>query len=160
MGEEMKTFQLAVVSTAFALALLGAPAAWAADTHLMVMPSDLKWVDLPSLPPGAKIAVIEGPMNEALPFTVRLKLPADYKVPAHWHPAIEHVTVISGTFNMGTGDKLDQSKTMPLSAGSVAIMQPKTSHFAWTKEETIIQAHGVGPWAVNYVNPADDPRAK
>ncbi len=99
-------------------------------------------------------------MNEAVPFTVRLKLPADYKVPAHWHPAIEDVTVISGTFNMSTGDKLDQSKTTPLSAGSVAIMQPKTDHFAWTKEETIIQAHGVGPWAVNYVNPADDPRTK
>ena len=102
----MKALQIAVVSTAFAFASLGAPAAWAADTHLMVMPADLKWVDVPSLPPGAKIAVIEGPMNEALPFTVRLKLPADYKVPAHWHPAIEHVTVISGTFNMGIGDKL------------------------------------------------------
>ena len=156
----MKALQLAVVSTVFAFTALGAPAVWAADTHLMVMPADLKWVDVPSLPPGAKIAVIEGPMNEAVPFTVRIKLPADYKVPAHWHPAIEHVTVISGTFNMGTGDKLDQSKTTPLSAGSVAIMQPKTSHFAWTKEETIIQAHGVGPWAVNYVNPADDPRTK
>jgi len=156
----MKALQIAVVSTAFAFASLGAPAAWAADTHLMVMPADLKWVDVPSLPPGAKIAVIEGPMNEAVPFTVRLKLPADYKVPAHWHPAIEHVTVISGTFNMGTGDKLDQSKTTPLSVGSVAIMQPKTSHFGWTTEETIIQAHGVGPWAVNYVNPADDPRTK
>ena len=99
-------------------------------------------------------------MNEAVPFTVRLKLPADYKVPAHWHPAIEDVTVISGTFNMGTGDKLDQSKTTPLSVGSVAIMQPKTNHFAWTKEETIVQAHGVGPWAVKCVNPADDPRTK
>ena len=120
----------------------------------------LKWADVPSLPAGAKIAVIEGSMNEAVPFTIRLKLPADYKVPAHWHPAIEHVTVISGTFNMGVGDKLDQSKTTPLSAGSVAIMQPKTNHFAWTKEETIIQIHGVGPWAVNYVNPADDPRKK
>jgi anti-sigma factor ChrR (cupin superfamily) len=159
-GESMKAFHLAVVSTTFAFSSLGSSPAWAADTHVMVMPADLKWVDVPSLPPGAKIAVIEGPMNEAVPFTVRLKLPADYKVPAHWHPAIEHVTVISGTFNMGTGDKLDQSKTTPLSAGSVAIMQPKTNHFAWTKEETIIQAHGVGPWAVNYVNPADDPRTK
>jgi len=158
----MKAFQAAFVSVTFAFASLLAPAAWAQSPadHIMVMPEDLKWADVPSLPPGAKIAVIEGPMNEAVPFTVRLKLPADYKVPAHWHPAIEHVTVISGTFNMGTGDKLDQSKTTPLSVGSVAIMQPKTSHFAWTKEETIIQAHGVGPWAVNYVNPADDPRTK
>ena len=68
--------------------------------HLMVAPADLKWADVPSLPPGAKIAVIEGPMNEAKPFTMRLRLPADYQIPAHFHGAIEHVTVISGTFNL------------------------------------------------------------
>ena len=150
---------LIALSVAVAVVSLGVPASWADATHhTMVTPADLKWADVPSLPPGAKIAVIEGPMNEAVPFTVRLKLPADYKIPAHSHPAIEHVTVISGTFNMGTGDKLDPSKTKPLSAGSVAIMQPKTTHFAWTKDETIVQIHGVGPWAINYVNPADDPR--
>ena len=147
-------------SVAIALACLGMPALAEPEAHMMVIPADLKWADVPSLPPGAKVSVIEGPLNEAVPFTLRLKLPADYKVPAHWHPAIEHVTVISGTFNMGTGDMLDPSKTKPLSAGSVAIMQPKTNHFAWTKEETIIQVHGVGPWAINYVNPADDPRKK
>ena len=128
--------------------------------HMMVVPSELKWSDVGSLPPGAKLAVIEGPLNEAVPFTFRLKFPSDYQIPAHWHPAIEHVTVISGAFNMGVGDKLDPSKTMALGPGSAAIMQPKTNHFAWSKEETIIQVHGVGPWAINYVNPADDPRKK
>ena len=86
----------------------------------MVTASDLKWVDVPSLPSGAKLAVIEGPLNEAVPFTFRLRFPADYKIPAHWHPAIEHVTVISGTFNLGDGDKLDPAKTTPLSTGSAA----------------------------------------
>jgi anti-sigma factor ChrR (cupin superfamily) len=152
---------LIALSVAVAVACLSVPASWAESTnHMMVTPDELKWADVPSVPPGAKIAVIEGPLNQAIPFTFRLKFPADYKLPAHWHPGIEHVTVISGTFNMGTGDKLDPSKTKPLSAGSVAIMQPKTNHFAWTKEETIVQVHGVGPWAINYVNPADDPRKK
>jgi hypothetical protein len=138
-----------------------ASTSWAqSGAHIMVTPTDLKWAEVPSLPPGAKIAVIEGPLTEAVPFTLRLKLPADYKIPAHWHPAIEHVTVISGTFHMGAGDKLDMAKTKPLSAGSVAIMQPKTNHFGWTKDETIIQVHGVGPWGVTYVNPEDDPRKK
>lgn len=104
---------------------------WAqGGAHTMVTPGDLKWVDVPSLPSGAKLAVIEGPLNEAVPFTFRLRLPADYKIPAHWHSAIEHVTVVSGTINMGIGDK---AKTKPLPAGSVAIMQPKTNHFLWTK---------------------------
>ena len=144
-----------------AITCLGASVSWAqGGAHIMVDPADLKWADVPALPPGAKIAVIEGPLTEAAPFTFRLKFPANYKIAAHWHPAIEHVTVISGTLNFGMGDKLDEAKTKPLSVGSVAIMPPKTNHFGWTKEETIVQVHGVGPWGLTYVNPADDPRKK
>src|SRR5262245_34604022 len=77
-----------------------------------------------------------GPMNEPVPFTVRIRFPANYKLPAHWHPAVERITVLSGTFNMGVGDEPDPQKTTPLVPGSVAIMQPKTHHFALTKEET------------------------
>ena len=110
---------LMALSVAIAAACLSVPASWADSAHhKMVTPDELKWADVPSAPPGAKIAVIEGPLNEAVPITFRLKFPANYKLPAHWHPGIEHVTVISGTFNMGTGDKLDASKTKPLSAGS------------------------------------------
>ena len=153
--------RLAALLVILASPLVSVPTGWAqSGTHMMARPADLKWAAIPSLPAGAQIAVIEGPLNEAGPVTFRLKLPANYEIPAHSHPAIEHVTVITGTFNMGTGDKLDRSKTMPLSAGSVAIMQPKTNHYGWTKEETIVQIHGIGPWGVTYVNPADDPRKK
>ena len=126
----------------------------------MVTPNDLKWADVPSLPPGAKIAVIEGPPSEAVPFTVRVKFPADYKIPAHWHPIVERVTVLSGTFNIGLAHQLDPQKTTALGHGSVIIMQPQTNHFVWTTEETVIQAHGTGPGGITYVNPADDPRKK
>jgi hypothetical protein len=157
----MSTRKLLALSSAFALGFLGAGIAGADPAaHVMVTPGDLKWAEVPSMPPGAMIAVIEGPMSEPVPFTVRLKIPANYKLPAHWHPAIEHVTVVSGTFNMGVGDKLDTSKSHTLPPGAVAVMQPKTRHFAWTKEETVIQLHGVGPWGITYVNPADDPRKK
>ncbi len=128
--------------------------------HTMIVPSEIKWSDVPSLPPGAQIAVIEGPMNQAVPITARIKFPANYRLPAHTHPVIEHVTVISGTFNMGAGDKLDIAKTKALPPGGFAIMQPGTPHFAWTSEETVVQVHSVGPWGVTYVNPADDPRKK
>ncbi len=142
-----------------AAALLFAASGWAQHgDHRMVSPGDLKWNDVPSLPPGAKIAVIEGPMSEPVPFTVRLKFPANYQIPAHWHPAVERVTVLTGTINMGIGDRLDKQKTAPLSAGSIGIMQPKTNHFVWTQEEVIVQLNGTGPWGVTYVNPADDPR--
>jgi hypothetical protein len=151
-----------LLTLALALAALGPTAALAESSEHMVMvvPTDLKWVDAKSTPPGAKMAVIEGTLDKAVPFTFRVKFPANYKLPTHWHPAIEHVTVISGTFNMGMGDKLDPEQTTALTPGSLAIMQPKTNHFAWTGEETEIQVHGVGPWGINYVNPADDPRKK
>ena len=158
----MKVFSGSAALTLGIFCLLGTTPSRAEEpvAHLMLTPVELKWADITSLPPGAKVAVIEGPLSEAKPFTIRIKLPADYSVPAHWHPAIEHVTVISGTFNMGTGDVLDKAKTTPLTVGSIAIMQPKTNHFAWTREETTIQIHGVGPWGINYVNPVDDPRKK
>jgi hypothetical protein len=158
--------QLAWVLTLSAMSM-AIPSVWAqsrdhaeGSAHRILTPGDLKWVDISSLPPGAKLAVIEGPLNEAVPFTFRLRFPANYEVPAHWHPAVERVTVISGTVNMGVGDKLDREKTKPLGPGSMAIMQPKTNHFVWTKEEAVVQLNGVGPWGITYVNPADDPRKK
>lgn len=156
----MKPLLTAVATGIFGLApLLTMPAsAQGHATHMMVTPADLKWSNVPSLPPGAQIATIEGSLSEAKPFTARLKFPANYQIPAHSHPAVERVTVLSGTFNMGVGDKIDKTKTKALSAGSMAIMQPGTTHFAWTGEETVVQLHGTGPWGVNYANPADDPR--
>jgi quercetin dioxygenase-like cupin family protein len=135
-----------------------APAQHAGE-HIMLDPSELTWNDLPSLP-GVKIAVVEGPLNQAVPITFRLKFPANFKVPPHWHPGIEHITIISGTLHMGIGSAFDTSKTRALKAGSISIMQPGMHHYVWTDEETIGQVHSIGPWSVNYVNPADDPAKK
>ncbi len=129
--------------------------------HVMLTVGDLKWAEgPPSLPAGAQFAVMEGNPKNPGPFTMRLKFPDGYKIPAHWHPADEHVTVIAGTFNMGMGDKLDMAKGEELPVGSFAVMPAQTNHFAYTKGETIIQLHGIGPWGINYVNPADDPRKR
>jgi mannose-6-phosphate isomerase-like protein (cupin superfamily) len=149
-----------LVLLAVAIVDRGAPAS-AQAAHTTVIPADLKWGDGPaSLPPGTKAAVLEGDPAKAGLFTLRLMLPANYKIPAHWHPADEHVTVLSGAFIMGLGDKLDEKQSKPLSAGGFAHIPPKTNHYAFTKVETVIQLHGMGPWAINYVNPADDPRKK
>ncbi|WP_185640601.1 cupin domain-containing protein [Burkholderia sp. Bp9142] len=143
-------------------ACLAAPiAGWAQSTsHIIIAtPDELKWSDFPLLP-GAQIAVIEGKMDKKGPIIARIKLPADAKVAPHWHPGIERVTVLSGTFNYGMGDKLEPEKTRSLGPGSVIVMQPKMHHFAWTKEETVVQLNVEGPWGITYVNPADDPRKK
>ena len=140
---------------------LSAGAVWAQHgSHTIVAPNDLKWNDVASLPPGVKIAVLEGKMNEAGPITARLKFPANYSVPAHFHGGIERVTVLSGTLNFGMGDKLDRKKTTAVGPGGFVLMPPNQGHFVWTKEEAIAQINVVGPWTVTYVNPADDPRKK
>jgi quercetin dioxygenase-like cupin family protein len=129
--------------------------------HVMVGASTVTWGPAPaSVPAGAQAAVLEGDPAKAGAFTVRLKMPDGYKIAPHYHPADEHVTVLQGTFVMGLGEKFDESAGRDLGVGSFAMMPAGTRHFAWTKGETIIQLHGVGPWGLTYVNPADDPRKK
>jgi hypothetical protein len=139
------------------IAFAGAAAAQG-DPHRIVQPDQLKWADVPSLPAGAKIAVIEGPMNEAKPFTIRLRFPANYRIPPHIHPAVERVTVLSGTFHLAMGEKFDPAAGQAMPPGATAIMPPGMTHYAWTTAETVVQLHGTGPWGITYVRDADDPR--
>jgi quercetin dioxygenase-like cupin family protein len=139
----------------------GAASAPAATPHVMMTPEQVQWKDGPaSLPAGAKMAVLQGDPAKPGLFTMRLQMPAGYKIPAHWHPANEHVTVLSGTFSMGMGDRLDTAAAMTHGAGSFILMPTGVRHFAWSKDGATIQLHGQGPWGINYVNPADDPRNK
>ena len=145
-----------------ALLALGAGAAGAQSHphHQFVDAAALKWAAVPSLPPGAQIAVIEGPMNEAVPFTIRLKFPANYRIPPHSHPAVERVTVLSGTFHLGAGDRFDPGQAQAIPAGGMVVMPAGMRHYAYTSGETVVQLHGTGPWGITYVNPADDPRSR
>lgn len=131
----------------------------ASAEHVMFAAAELKWSDgPPSLPAGAKIAVLEGdPKKEGL-FTIRLQMPAGFKVPPHTHPSAEHVTVISGSLNLGMGPKFDEASAREMTAGAYAVMPAGMQHFAGTKEGCIVQVHAMGPFEIKYVNPADDPR--
>ena len=135
-----------------------AAATAAAEQAIALTPSDIKWGDAPAVfPPGAKMAVLYGNPAEKGLYVVRLKTPDGYKIPAHWHPQRESVTVISGMFYLGMGDKLDETKGMAMPAGSFGSMPAKMRHFAWVKGDTEVQVHGMGPFQLTYVDPADDP---
>lgn len=128
--------------------------------HVMVTPDQVKWgPGPPSLPPGAQLAVLEGdPSKAGSPFAIRAKFPDGYRVPPHWHPMDERVLVLAGTLGVGLGEKFDPSAGHELPTGSYAVMPKEVRHFAWAKGETVIQVSGMGPFEVNYVNSADDPR--
>lgn len=130
------------------------------EKNILKTPDQLKWADMPTLHEGAKAAIIEGNLQDPGPFTFYLKLPAGFVIPPHHHPWTEHSTVISGTLNIGFGENVDRSKTKPLPAGSLIIIQPDVNHYSWASEETIVQVHGIGPLIINFVNPDDDPRIK
>ncbi|HEX5273198.1 MAG TPA: cupin domain-containing protein [Gemmataceae bacterium] len=122
-------------------------------------PKDVKWQDAPpSLPRGAKIAVLEGDPTKEGPFVMRIKMPDGYRVPPHTHPKQERVTVISGTLNIGMGGTFDADKCKAMPAGSFGTWPAGMQHFGWMKGETVLQMHGTGPWSLTYVNPKDDPR--
>lgn len=154
--------------TAFALASAAALTALAissndarSDDHKMLTAAEIKWGPGPaSLPPGAEAVVLYGdPTKDGL-FALRLKFPKGYRIPPHTHPKPEIVTVISGTFHFGMGETADPAKTKALPAGSFITMPPGQTHYAGADEETVVQLNSTGPWAVNYVNPKDDPRKK
>ena len=128
-------------------------------THGIFRPAEIQWQEAPAmLPRGSKIAVLEGdPAQEGI-FTIRLSAPDGYRIAPHWHPAFEHVTVISGAFLVGMGDKWDDSKLQTVPTGGFSYMGPNMPHFATVKGETVLQVHAMGPWGLYYVNPADDPR--
>lgn len=130
--------------------------------HVMMTAKELKWGDAPpSLPKGAKVAVIQGdPAAAGEVVTLRLKMPKGYVIPPHFHPTDEAVTVISGAFSMGMGDALDRKAAKPLGLGGWAVMPKSEHHYGFATADTVVQVHMIGPFAITYVNPADDPQSK
>lgn len=156
-----RAFATFVVSGAVATGL-AATGAWAqkpAASHTAVTPAEVTWGEPPpALNPGAKFAVVSGNPGESGLFTIRLRVPAGYRVAPHWHPTDEHVTVLSGVWAVGMGETFDVKAMKALPAGGYAVMPAEMRHFAMAKSNAVIQVHGLGPFVLNYVNPADDPR--
>jgi len=124
----------------------------------LATPGDLKWGEVPPvLAAGAKLAVLDGDPGKAGNYTVRIQMPDGYKIMPHWHPTTERVTVISGEFHAGMGDKLDENGAMTFPPGGYAVMPARMHHFAFAKGETVVQVSGMGPFTLVYVNATDDP---
>lgn len=139
---------------------VAAAAADAIPSHTVVPPNAIKWLNFPLGGRGVKAAVIAGDPDKPGPFVLRIKSPAGTKVPPHWHPGDEHLTILSGTFAVGMGDVYDAKALKPLPPGSYALLPRDMRHFAQSKTATVVQVHGMGPFQINFVNPADDPRTK
>ena len=148
----------------FVFALLVAASAIpvvAQDHHVVVPPDKVQWGPAPPvLPAGAQLSVLEGNPGAKGPVVMRLKFPANYVVPPHWHTMAERITVISGTFYIGSGDAVDRQGSQALAAGGFVSLPGKMHHYAWVKAPTVVQINLDGPFDLFYINSADDPQKK
>lgn len=114
--------------------------------------SEMRWQEgPPSLRAGAQMVVLDGDPGKKGSFTVRLRMPAGYTIPAHTHPAAERVTVISGAVYLGIGEKFDESAGRELKAGDYAVLPAGVAHFAWSPSEAVLQIDSEGPFQRTFV---------
>jgi quercetin dioxygenase-like cupin family protein len=146
-----------VMKTMVAIAALLATSAASAQMNA----TDLKWSPVPAVfPKGAQIAVLSGDPAKSGMFAIRLRMPAGYAVAAHHHPSDEILTVISGDFSLGMGDRLNRAKVATLRAGGFARAPAGMNHYGFTRTGTVVQIIAEGPFVITYANPADDPTTK
>jgi ketosteroid isomerase-like protein len=130
-------------------------------SHVMAAPASITWGDPPpSLPPGSRLAVLSGDPSKPGPFVIRAQVPAGYRVPPHWHPTDENLTILTGTVAIGMGDTADESTMQNVASGGLVVLPANMRHTFLARTAATFQVHGMGPFAVNYVNPSDDPRTK
>jgi quercetin dioxygenase-like cupin family protein len=124
----------------------------AQNETLVIMPDQVKWGPAPGLPPGWQAAILTGDPAKSGPYVERVKLPPNEMVPAHTHPDVENITVISGSFGIGQGNVADKSKGQVLPQGSFYLLPANTPHFAWSGPDgAIVQVHGIGPSGIKMI---------
>ena len=122
-------------------------------------PPALNWMAAPpGLPAGAQVAVVSGDPGKKGMFTLRARLPGNYVVPPHWHPTDEKVSVISGRMAYGLNDRFNRVTALTLGPGETVVMKARMHHWVFAGDPTEIEVSAMGPFAITYVNPADDPR--
>jgi anti-sigma factor ChrR (cupin superfamily) len=154
-----KIYVICICALAAALGIAGATRGYsqekkeAGEVHKIVHFGDLKWTPIMK---GCDLAPVDGDMNaEGTPFVLRIRCTDGSKIPAHWHPTDENLTVLKGTFLVGMGDSFDESKLQTMNVGNFVLMPKEMHHHALCKGETIVQVHGAGPFKVNWVNPSE-----
>lgn len=132
------------------------------DSRVFALPDEIVWGPAPpKLPAGAQMAIIFGdPSVPGELYVFRVKLPDGYSVPPHTHPMDEHVTVLEGVMTLGFGERRDEARMRELPPGSYVTLPREVPHYNRMKGETILQFHGTGPFDIDYVDPADDPRGR
>ncbi len=157
---QSRNFLYLTILTTNLVALTGAYAADNSQANpnpglILFKATDIKFNPAPGFPKGAEISLLRGDLSQAAPYTIRFKLPDGFIIPSHWHPLEEETTVISGTLNVGMGDKVDKSQSTALEAGGFEIVPANAHHYVWSTGETVFQVDGMGPRTTTFLNPEE-----
>ena len=146
---------LVALSTALVIAQEKDSRSTAATDAKILSAAELQWRDgPPTLPAGAKMVVLDGDPRKEGSFTMRLKMPAGYRIPPHTHPTAERVTVISGVVHLGLGEKFNENAGREMKPGDFVAISPGVAHFAWSKGEAVLQIQSEGPFERKFVEDA------
>src|SRR5882672_8703492 len=79
------------------------------------LPEQIVWKDSPS---GSRSAAVHGDPSQPGLYVVLLEWTPNHMSRPHWHPNDRFITVLSGTWWVGTGTTFDPERTVPMPAGS------------------------------------------
>jgi len=152
-----------VKRTCLALSVLGLVTVGAAEPpeHIRKVTREADMKFNPSkLVPGVSQAVISGdPSKPGEVYVVRNRFSPNTFSPPHYHPETRYITVLKGTWWVGTGPKFDKDATTPVPAGSFVVDHPNQIHWDGAKdEEAVVQIMGVGPSATIRVDESGRPK--
>jgi quercetin dioxygenase-like cupin family protein len=143
----MRTLFLAAI-------LVSAVITSAQQTPIGFTPEAVVWNDgPPTLPPGSKMAILEGNPRAEGVFTMRVRIPAGSAIPPHWHPRQERVTILSGAVDLGFGTVANKDSVTRYRAGSFYVNPPSVMHYLFFPEATEMQMTGIGPWELMTTDP-------
>jgi hypothetical protein len=98
--------------------------------------------------------VVSGePDKPGAPFVIRIYNVENQIVPPHWHPGDEHIALVKGTWNIAEGDRFNRSALREVNVGDYVFVPKEMRHFAWSKDLTIVQIHGIGPFKIILADP-------
>jgi hypothetical protein len=107
------------------------------------LPDKIPWTDNAG---GASQAVLVGDPSKPGLYIVLTKWHPHHMSHPHFHPNDRFITVISGTWYVGTGSKYDPDSTTPIPAGSFVTHYGKQIHYDGAKDEEVtLEIVGMGP---------------
>ena len=138
---------MGVVLVGTAVAQTAAPAAVA------LTPGEMKWQSQGGLAAsGMEQLNLVGDPAKPGPYTLRLKFPKGMRIAPHTHPDSREVTILSGTYATGYGEKFDPAGLKILPAGSFYTEPANIPHYIEIKEEVVLQVSGMGPSGRKFVD--------